>query len=170
MALAMLRNILILPGSVLIAAPALILWLTRDSPYSGRLAGPESAWFWLALGLIAAGLALMAWTMALFVRIGRGTHAPWQPTRKLVTVGPYRHVRNPMISGGISVLMGEALLFGSLLLLGWTMIFALANLLYIPLVEEPGLEQRFGEAFRRYKANVPRWVPRLRPWPGPDAA
>ncbi len=161
---AMLRNILLLPGSVLAVIPAVVLWLTDGTAYSGQLAGPDNIGMWVALTVIAAGLGLMAWTMSLFVRIGEGTHAPWEPTRNLVAVGPYRHVRNPMISGVIAVLLGEALLFGSLPVLGWAVIFAAANALYVPLVEEPGLEQRFGEDFRRYKANVPPWLPRITPW------
>ena len=161
---AMLRNILLLPGSVLAVIPTVVLWLTDGTAYSGQLAGPDNIWMWVALTVIAAGLGLMAWTMSLFVRIGEGTHAPWEPTRNLVAVGPYRHLRNPMISGVIAVLLGEALLFGSLPVLGWAVIFAAANALYVPLVEEPGLEQRFGEDFRRYKANVPPWLPRITPW------
>ena len=172
---AMLRNILLLPGSVLVAIPAVVLWLTEGTANSWHLARPDNVWMWVALAAVAAGLGLMGWTMSLFVRIGEGTHAPWEPTRNLVAVGPYRHLRNPMISGVIAVLLGEALLFGSLPVLGWAVIFAAANALYIPLVEEPGLEQRFGEDFRRYKANVPPWLPRITPWkdtganPGEDA-
>ena len=161
---AMVRNILLLPGSVLVAIPAVVLWLTDGTANSWQLARPDNVWMWVALAVTAAGLGLMAWTMSLFVRVGEGTHAPWEPTRNLVAVGPYRHLRNPMISGVIAVLLGEALLFGSLPVLGWAVIFAAANAGYIPLVEEPGLEQRFGEDFRRYKANVPPWLPRITPW------
>ena len=165
---AMLRNILLLPGSVLVVIPAIVLWLTAETAYSWQLARPDNPWMWAALFAIAAGLGLMAWTLSLFLRIGEGTHAPWEPTRNLVAVGPYRHLRNPMISGVITVLMGEALLFGSLPLLGWAVIFAAANALYMPLVEEPGLERRFGEDYRRYRANVPPWVPRLTAWHDPE--
>src|SRR5262249_42817638 len=34
------------------------------------------------------------------------------------------------------------------------------------LSEEPGLERRLGDSFRRYKENVPRWIPRSKPWEG----
>jgi protein-S-isoprenylcysteine O-methyltransferase Ste14 len=100
---------------------------------------------------------------------GGGTPAPWDPPRRFVVAGVYRHVRNPMISGVIAALYAEALLLQSLPLLAWAVLFMLANLAYIPLVEEPGLEKRFGADYRRYKANVPRWIPRLRAWtpPGP---
>ena len=62
--------------------------------------------------LAAAGLAMLAWTVTLFIRIGRGTLAPWDPTRKLVVRGPYAHVRNPMITGVLAILVGEAIAFG----------------------------------------------------------
>ena len=62
------------------------------------------------------------------------------------------------------MLLGESALFGSLPLLVWFgAVFAL-NAIYFPLVEEPGLRERFGEDYDAYRANVPRWLPRLRPW------
>jgi protein-S-isoprenylcysteine O-methyltransferase Ste14 len=114
--------------------------------------------------LIAAGLALWAWTVTLFARIGKGTLAPWDPTQRLVVHGPYRHVRNPMISGVIAILLGEAALLGSWTLLAWALAFFALNATYIPLVEEPGLVRRFGDDYLRYRENVPRWLPRPRPW------
>jgi protein-S-isoprenylcysteine O-methyltransferase Ste14 len=59
---------------------------------------------------VVAGLMMLAWTVHLFVRVGRATLAPWEPTRALVVVGPYAHVRNPMISGVVCILGGEAAL------------------------------------------------------------
>jgi protein-S-isoprenylcysteine O-methyltransferase Ste14 len=97
--------------------------------------------------------------------VGKGTLAPWDPTSRLVVRGPYRHVRNPMISGVLGILLGEAVLLGSVPLLVWFGLVLALNAVYMPLVEEPGLRSRFGEDYETYKANVPRWVPRLRPWP-----
>jgi protein-S-isoprenylcysteine O-methyltransferase Ste14 len=93
--------------------------------------------------------------------------APWDPTQKLVVHGVYRHVRNPMITGVCSLLLGEAILFGSLPLLAWFLAVVVANLIYMPLFEEPGLDRRFGDDYRLYKHHVPRWIPRLTPWQGP---
>jgi protein-S-isoprenylcysteine O-methyltransferase Ste14 len=114
--------------------------------------------------LLVAGLALFGWCVGLFARVGRGTLAPWDPTRNLVAVGPYRYVRNPMISGVALMLLGQALLWGSRALGIWTGSFVLINHVYFVLSEEPGLERRFGEKYRLYKANVPRWIPRIRAW------
>jgi protein-S-isoprenylcysteine O-methyltransferase Ste14 len=106
----------------------------------------------------------MVATIRLFGTVGQGTLAPWEPPQHLVVRGVYRHVRNPMISGVLFVLLGESLLTASLPLFRWFVVFALINAIYIPLVEEPGLVKRFGDEYRTYKRNVPRWIPRLTPW------
>lgn len=155
-----LGAILALPANVLGTIPALLLWLTED----WRLAGPGDARLWLALACGAGGVTLMAHTIRRFEREGRGTLAPWHPTRELVVTGIYRRVRNPMISGVVLNLAAEALLFGSTAVALWAALFWAINAVYIPLFEEPGLEARFGEGYRRYKRHVPRWVPRWRPW------
>jgi protein-S-isoprenylcysteine O-methyltransferase Ste14 len=151
------RAIGLLPVTVTVVVPGLILW---------RGGAKVAAWPLAAVGvvLIALGLALVAWTVALFARFGKGTLAPWDPTARLVVVGPYRHVRNPMISGVLTVLLGEAALFGSLPLLVWFGAALAVNAVYFPLVEEPGLRKRFGVDYDAYCDNVPRWLPRLRPW------
>jgi protein-S-isoprenylcysteine O-methyltransferase Ste14 len=147
----------LLPVTVTVVVPALVLW---------RSGADVAAWPLAVLGvtLIALGLALVAWTVALFATVGRGTLAPWDPTSRLVVRGPYRHVRNPMISGVLAILLGEAALFGSVPLLVWFAAAFAVNAVYFPLVEEPGLRRRFGEEYDAYSANVPRWLPRLRPW------
>jgi protein-S-isoprenylcysteine O-methyltransferase Ste14 len=73
-----------------------------------------------------------------------------------------------MISGVIFILAGEAFLLVSLPHAVWAALFIIANLIYIPLLEEPGLEARFGEPYRRYRQQVPRFIPRLRPWDPED--
>lgn len=101
-----------------------------------------------------------------FIRIGQGTLAPWDPTQKLVISGMYRYIRNPMISGVISILFGIALSLNTVCHLAWAGLFTLANMIYIPLSEEPGLIHRFGEDYRLYQRHVPRWLPRLTAWEG----
>jgi protein-S-isoprenylcysteine O-methyltransferase Ste14 len=147
----------LLPVTVTAVVPGLVLW---------RSGADVGAWPLVVLGvtLIALGLALVAWTVALFATVGRGALAPWDPTSRLVVRGPYRHVRNPMISGVLAILLGEAALFGSIPLLVWFAAAFAVNAVYFPLVEEPGLRRRFGEEYDAYSANVPRWLPRLRPW------
>jgi protein-S-isoprenylcysteine O-methyltransferase Ste14 len=155
-ALRQARAIVLLPFVVTIVVPALILSWTGDV----RL------WWGSAFGvaLVTIGIVLVVWTIRLFSTVGDGTLAPWDPTSKLVVRGPYRHVRNPMISGVAFVLAGEAVLLGSPPLALWFAAVVVVNIVYLPLVEEPGLRRRFGEDYDLYAANVPRWLPRRRPW------
>ena len=130
-----LRAIGLLPGIGTVVVPGLIL-LLGDFDIGWGLAGALAAIPVLAgAALIATGLALMYRTISLFAHAGKGTLAPWDATRKLVVHGPYRFVRNPMITGVLTVLLGEA-----------------------------GLRERFGDDYEVYRRNVPRWVPRRTPW------
>jgi protein-S-isoprenylcysteine O-methyltransferase Ste14 len=157
--------ILLLPGVVTIVVP---VWIVgRTGPlYPGWSLAPALAWLPLVLGcvLIGFGLLLMYKTISLFAGFGEGTLAPWDPPRRLVVRGVYRRVRNPMLSGVFFVLLGEATLLGSTPILRWFLVVFAVNAVYIPLLEEPDLSRRFGEEYLDYKRNVPRWIPRLRPW------
>src|SRR6476661_6886468 len=97
----------------------------------------------LILGLILtiSGLVIMALTISSFTQIGKGTLAPWSPTKKLVVVGLYLYVRNPMILGVFTVLIGETLSTLSSALLIWSATFFFINTIYFMLSEEPGLEK-----------------------------
>jgi len=161
----LLRTIAILPGSALVFIPVAILWVTGNTPYAASMPDAALISFWFGLILLCIGLALAFWTARLFLTYGEGTPAPWDPPKKLVVRGPYRHVRNPMITSVMLMLLAEALLFRSWPLAGWLVIFFLANAIYFPLVEEKGLKKRFGEEYLQYQANVPRWLPRMTSWP-----
>lgn len=80
--------------------------------------------------------------------------------------GFYRHVRNPMYVGVMLAVVGEAILFERQAMVIYAAVVALAIHLFICLYEEPTLTRRYGEEYLRYKRNVPRWLPRLRPWSG----
>ena len=160
-ALRHLLAILLLPVVMTIVVPS---WLrARFELIDTRWDGPALlVWPMRALGAVVllGGLSLFAWCVTLFARVGRGTLAPWDPTQRLVAVGPYRYLRNPMITGVAAVLAGQALLTGSWVLAAWTLTFVTFNFVYFVAVEEPGLERRFGDPYREYKARVPRWIPR----------
>jgi protein-S-isoprenylcysteine O-methyltransferase Ste14 len=166
-----LASILLLPFVVTVVVPRWILtsWAGEDSrwPTGSNL---QTAGRAVGVLVLLAGLALFAWCVALFARVGRGTLAPWDPTQRLVAVGPYRYVRNPMVTGVAAILAGEALFVGSRLIALWLAAFATINHLYFLLSEEPGLERRFGATYQEYRTAVPRWMPRFRPWRGADQA
>jgi protein-S-isoprenylcysteine O-methyltransferase Ste14 len=160
-----LLAILALPFTVAVIVP---IWIGRRLSVSVSFPDSFFGSLGVALGLAAltVGVTLFVASLRRFAGEGEGTLAPWDPPRALVIRGPYRYVRNPMISGVIGVLLGEALLLRSLPHFAWAVAFALLNLVYIPLIEEPALERRFGDAYRHYCANVPRVVPRTTPWNG----
>jgi len=149
----------ILPVFVVLIVPYGVLNAAATPPPPS----PLLTWLFRLAGLAVAGLglALFSWCLSLFVRVGQGTLAPWDPTRHLVAVGPYRHMRNPMITSVVVMLLGEALFWRSGPVALWAGLFILINHLYFILVEEPGLERRFGDDYRVYKKTVPRWLPRL---------
>lgn len=153
-------SILLLPVVVTIVVPR---WLQHaDLPLAGSVHASASvvvATRILGALFLVGGVALFAWCVVLFANVGKGTLAPWDPTRRLVATGPYRFVRNPMISGVAGVLTGEVLLLRSPRLAAWLGLFIIINEVYFRLVEEPGLERRFGDEYRRYRAAVPRWIP-----------
>lgn len=159
-----LRAIGLLPGTVTIAIPTVIVVIAGTAVGWGL----DGAWRALPVScgavLIGAGFALWYRTVILFARVGKGTLAPWDPTRKLVVRGPYRYVRNPMIVGVLLVLAGEAALAGSPWILAWAAAFIALNAVWFPLGEEPGLVRRFGAEYEEYRRAVPRWVPRRTPW------
>lgn len=160
-----LLSILLLPFVVVVIVPR---WLLRAASSSDTrwVDGTVAAAFAHISGVVLflCGFALFAWCVSLFARVGEGTLAPWDPTRQLVAVGPYRYLRNPMITGVATMLLGETLFLGSRVIGIWAATFIAINQIYFVISEEPGLERRFGAAYVEYKSAVPRWVPRARPW------
>jgi protein-S-isoprenylcysteine O-methyltransferase Ste14 len=157
----------LVPAIILFGIPGLLVYQTGSIDVGWSLPEPL---FWLPVGLGLAlglaGLGLMVWTGWLFWSRGKGTVLPLDPTQKLVVAGPYRYVRNPMYCGAFVVLFGEAILLGSIAVMIFALVMPLAPLFYVPLKEERDLERRFGSEYQVYKAHVPRWVPRLKPWKG----
>jgi protein-S-isoprenylcysteine O-methyltransferase Ste14 len=143
-------------------------------------------WFWLLPGWLgfdvaAAGAARWRWIGALpsvlgfsvalrciwdFGRTGRGTPAPFAPPQRLVVVGFYRYVRNPMYVGFFAGWMGLWIVFGSAnrAALVVLLVATAAVVLFVKFYEEPTLRKLFGADYVQYSAHVPRWIPRIRPW------
>jgi len=155
------RAIVLLPFTNTVLIPGVLLALWPVPPLAFATAGALVTTV-AGVALIALGTALVVHSISLFARLGRGTLAPWDPTRELVSAGAYRYSRNPMKGGLFLVLAGEALFTRSPALGVWFACFVVVNVLYIRWHEEPGLVRRFGERYCDYCARVPRWWPELR--------
>ena len=143
-------------------------------------------WFWLlptwldfhvaAVGAgrwrwIGAVPSVLGFTVALrcvwdFGRTGHGTPAPMAPPQRLVVVGFYRYVRNPMYLGFFVGWAGLWVVFGRLTMVAINVasVIVLGVLLFVLLYEEPTLRKMFGAEYEEYCRNVRRWVPRMRAW------
>lgn len=152
----------LLPFTATLVVPAVLLWIFPPDPV-----GFAVLRFILGMLLIATGFVLLVTSIGLFLVVGQGTLAPWDPPQTLVIKGVYQHTRNPMLSGVNSILLGQSILLGSLALLAWTVFFFVLNTAYFILSEEPALQKRFGASYLIYKKHVPRWFPRLTPWQPP---
>jgi protein-S-isoprenylcysteine O-methyltransferase Ste14 len=115
----------------------------------------------LAWPLILSGTILILWAVIDLARESGSTGAPFDPTRHLVSSGPYAWLRNPIYAGDIALLYGLAFITRSPGLLLCTILFMLGIDTFVRRVEEPNTEKRLGEVYRRYKKTVPRWLPRI---------
>jgi protein-S-isoprenylcysteine O-methyltransferase Ste14 len=149
-----LRNLaftIVVPGAGGVYVP----WLIRAR--NGASPGPAG---WWAAWLIALGVALYCWCVWVFATAGRGTPGLWDAPRRLVAVGPYRWVRNPIYLAALLIVGGQAGLFSSAALLAYTAALAASFQLVVAAYEEPRLRARFGESYEAYRHAVRRWIPR----------
>jgi len=111
--------------------------------------------------LTAFGLFLIAWCCWLQFTVGQGTTGFPEPTKKLVTCGPYGIVRNPMMCGQFFLFagLGFFLNLGAMFLLLPILILAIHG--FTVFIEEPDLKRRFGQEWVDYTKRAPRWFPRL---------
>ena len=155
-------------GSMIVGAAFFALWFWLLPGWFGfRVEAIQAEpWRWLAAipSIIGFGVALrcvwdFGWT-------GRGTPAPFIPPQRLVVVGLYRYVRNPMYVGFAAGWIGLWIVFGHAtvaMILGVAAV-ALVVHLFVVFYEEPTLRGKFGADYKEYCRNVGRWWPRLRPW------
>ena len=143
----------VIPATVTVYVPWLLIARTEARPADG------AAWLVGAL-VIVIGAALLGMCFAGFIFDGRGTPAPYDPPRRLVTGTLYRRVRNPMYLAVLTILVGEAVAFASWLLAAWAAAVAVIFHLFVILYEEPSLRARFDGAYEDYMRQVPRWIPR----------
>lgn len=147
---------LLLPGTVTVVIPWFIVHRNHGAQFAHWT-------LWNCVGLLplVAGEGVLCWCIWDFAAFGRGTLAPVDPPTQLVVRGPYRHVRNPMYVGVILILLGEAAVFQSVVMLGYSAMVFLAVHGFVVLYEEPTLRRQFGESYEAYRRRVCRWWPRL---------
>jgi protein-S-isoprenylcysteine O-methyltransferase Ste14/pimeloyl-ACP methyl ester carboxylesterase len=139
---------LALPGLVAFVAPLLIEWpRVRSGPFNA-----------IALVLLIPGIALLLWCVRDFLVTGKGTLAPWDPPRWLVSSGPYRFSRNPMYVGVSLILLGWSIAFESWDLVVYALIVLTAFHLRVVFSEEPWLARTHGRKWDHYVTKVPRWL------------
>lgn len=145
--------IIVFPGTVTVYIPYRIL-----TPVSILRPDAWSLHQYVAALVLAIGTAILLTSIWSFARIGRGTLAPFDETDRLVVVGLYRYVRNPMYVGVLTMLLAESWFFWSSRLLVYAGIcFVVANVLIIG-YEENRLRYKYGDEFRRYCKHVERWI------------
>ena len=102
-------------------------------------------------------LALAIWAMDTMTRAG--TNIPTnRPTTAIVESGPYRFTRNPIYVGMFGGLIGLGIAFDNPWPLLMLVPFALVIRYGVVAREEAYLERKFGDAYRRYRQRVRRWL------------
>ena len=158
---------------LLAIAGSFIFFLIAPVTVAGIVPWWISGWRFQETLLVLRGMGALLILIALpvlvdsFVRFaveGLGTPAPVFPTRHLVVRGLYRYVRNPIYVALLAIILGQALFFGSLRLLEYAAVAWLFFHLFVLLYEEPRLRATFGPEYEKFCDNVPRWIPRFRPW------
>jgi len=155
-------------ASLLVGCAFFALWFWLLPQWLGFRVDTTGAarWRWLAVIPSVLGFAVALRCIWDFGYTGRGTPAPMAPPQRLVVVGFYRYVRNPMYVGFIVGWLGLWTIFGraNLAAIEIALAAVLIVAVFVTLYEEPTLRRMFGGDYREYCDNVPRWIPRLRPW------
>jgi len=146
----------IVPFTGLVVVP----WWLRQLAHEPMPASMD-AWQWVGVWLLVNGVGLAGWCVYLFNVVGQGTPLPMDPPKRFVVEGPYRVVRNPMVLGLLSIVIGEAVLFQSRVIAIYGVCLSIGAQCFVRYWEEPDLARRFGEAYRTYQHQVPRWIPHL---------
>jgi len=158
-------------ASLIVGALFFALWFWLLPQWLGfRAEMPaEAPWRWLAAIPSVLGFAVALRCIWDFGWTGRGTPAPIAPPQRLVVVGFYRYVRNPMYVGFATGWVGLWIVFGRATreaIIG-VVAAALAVHLFVAFYEEPTLKRKFGADYEEYCRNVRRWLPRVSAWKKP---
>ena len=122
--------------------------------FSYGLINPVTGLLFIAVGWLFAN-----WTVKVQFSLGRGTPIPMMATQRLVIQGPYAYCRNPMTLGTAIFYLGVAIWLGSFSAVGLGLVYPVGILIYIKLIEEKELEERFGSEYLEYKKSTPFLIP-----------
>ena len=147
---------IVLPFVIIIGSTTFDSWLSLPRFVCGRLNTM------IGLLFVGAGWLFANWTIKVQFSLGGGTPIPLMATQKLVVKKPYTYCRNPMTLGTTAFYLGIAIWTGSLSALLLSLIYPVGILVYIKLIEEKELEQRFGHEYLEYKRQTPFLIPRFR--------
>jgi protein-S-isoprenylcysteine O-methyltransferase Ste14 len=151
-----------------VAAPGIVAglvpWLISGWDVRWPMSGFSVAVMAVGAAFLSVAVTVLIRDFVRFVVEGRGTPSPVLQTERLVVGGDYRSVRNPMYLAVIAAILGPAMIFGSLGLLLYALAVWVIMVTFVRWYEEPLLQNRYGEEYRRYRREVRAWVPRLHPW------
>jgi protein-S-isoprenylcysteine O-methyltransferase Ste14 len=150
-------EVAIKPPLLFLGALALGALLSLVIPLGPRLASPNGLALTVGLTFVAIGFALAGLSVRNF-RLAGTSVVPGEPSTALVVTGPYHFTRNPIYIGFVLAYFGLSILLTSL----WVLLLLIPVLLILQRGvvdrEESYLERHFGDAYRKYKARVPRWL------------
>ena len=145
----------LLPYLILVVGPNLDKRMGLVGFYSG------AANIIIGTLMIVVGGTFGLWSIYMQMDQGRGTPLPVMPTQELLVRGPFLYCRNPMTLGTILAYLGLGIMVGTVAGVAFVLILAGLLLFYLKRFEERELEERFGQAYRDYKRQVPFIIPRL---------
>jgi protein-S-isoprenylcysteine O-methyltransferase Ste14 len=144
-----LRALLAFLALPVVVAGLVPWWLLGSADRSANLVG---------LAVLALGVVLLLWCVRDFYVSGKGTLAPWDPPKRLVTTGLYRFSRNPMYVAVLTILAGWAVGFAARPLIAYALMMTVIFHLRVVYYEEPWLAQQFGAEWETFRKRVPRWL------------
>ncbi len=159
------RNILTpFVGLIFFAIIVLFIWLGIITDRILNLPRIIPAPFGMIFSIffIIVGLVLMLWSVICFLKV-KGTPVPINPPPVLVTYGFYKYVRNPMLTGVFTVMLGIGFFNNSCSFIFFYLpVYIFLNYIELKLIEEPELEKRLGKAYVEYKKITPMFFPFLK--------
>jgi len=147
---------IVIPFFIIVVSSYVDLWLRLPKFYYG-LINPVVGLLFMIVGWLFAN-----WTVKVQFSFGRGTPIPLMATQRLVIKEPYTYCRNPMTLGTAIFYIGVAIWLGSISAVGLGLLYPVGILIYIKLIEEKELEERFGYEYLEYKKRTPFLIPHLR--------